>query len=110
MDEENKLINVAMEIIINAGNARTKASQALDSAMDGNFEAAEQLMRGAKEDIKKAHNAQTDIIQDEASGKKHELLLLFIHAQDTVMTIISEYNMTEKMIKMYQKICSDRRK
>jgi cellobiose PTS system EIIA component len=110
MDDENQLINVAMEIIINAGNARTKASQALDLAMENDFEAAQQLMLEAKEDIKKAHNAQTDTIQDETRGKKHEVLLLFVHAQDTIMTIISEYNMTEQMIKMYKKIYTEMRK
>ena len=51
-----------------------------------------------------AHNAQTEVIQGEARGEKTELCLLFIHAQDTLMTIMSELNMAGEMIQMYKLI------
>ena len=80
----DKMVEVAMGIIINAGDARTCATDAME----------------ADEAIKKAHNAQTDVIQDECRGNPTELSMLFMHAQDTVMTIISEVNMIRLMIRM----------
>ena len=61
---------------------------------------ADAKLKEADEAIKKAHNAQTDVIQDECRGNPTELSLLFMHAQDTVMTIISEVSMIRLMIQM----------
>lgn len=102
MDE--KIINIAMEIILNAGDARNCASDAIDKLMDGNTEECDLLMSKSQESIKKAHLAQTNVIQDEARGNSVEIRLLFIHAQDTLMTIASEINMLQKMRIMYEKM------
>jgi len=46
----------------------------------------------------KAHNAQTEVIQNQVSGENTEYSLLFVHAQDTLMTITTELRMVQKMI------------
>lgn len=101
MDET--LIDIAMEIILDAGDARTHATDAMRAELAGDRAKADDLMKQAKECIKKAHNAQTDVIQAEARGEHVQFSLLFMHAQDTVMTIISEVNMIGLMIEMYRK-------
>jgi PTS system cellobiose-specific IIA component len=95
-----KMVNIAMEIILNAGDARNHAADAMTAELEGDHESADSCMRKAKDSIKDAHNAQTNVISEEAAGGKTELSLLFVHAQDTVMTITSEVNMVEMMIKM----------
>ena len=55
-------------------------------------------MEQAHENIVHAHNAQTEVIQGEARGEKTEFCLLFVHAQDTVMTITTELRMTQKLL------------
>lgn len=95
-----KMINTAMELILNAGDARTHATKALKAELAGDKANADSCLADAKESIKNAHNAQTDVICEEAAGGQTELSLLFIHAQDTVMTINSEVGMIEWMIKM----------
>lgn len=102
MDE--KIVEVAMEIIVSAGAARKRATEAMSIELEGNKNKADECLREADEAIKKAHNAQTDVIQDETRGIKTELSLLFIHAQDTVMTISSEVNLIKLMIKMNRKL------
>lgn len=37
-------------------------------------------------------------------GEETQISLLFIHAQDTIMTITSEINMAEEMLEMYKLI------
>ena len=101
MDEN--LIDIAMEIILDAGDARTYATDAMRAELAGDQARADTLMKQAKDSIKKAHNAQTDVIQAEARGEHMQFSLLFMHAQDTVMTIISEVNMIELMMEMYRK-------
>lgn len=103
-EELNPLIETAMAVIMAAGDARDHASRALDHAENGEFEAAAVCMKKARECITQAHNGQTEVIQSEMRGEKHEFCLLFIHAQDTLMTIVSEINLTERLIRMYQRI------
>ncbi|WP_440896893.1 PTS lactose/cellobiose transporter subunit IIA [Amphibacillus sp. Q70] len=100
--EKNPLIEVSMNIIIHAGNARSKAESALDAAERMNFETADTLLKEAKEDLVKAHNSQTKIIQDETRGISYPHNLLFTHAQDTLMTIKSEVNLTKRLLNMYK--------
>lgn len=102
MASEEVLINVSMAIILHAGDARNLAAEALEEAKKNHFSKADSLLSEAKEKIVLAHNSQTKIIQEEAAGKHFEVPLLFIHAQDTLMTITSELNLTREMINMYR--------
>ena len=58
----------------------------------------DKLLEEAEALIVKAHNAQTEVIQSQVSGKSMEYSLLFVHAQDTVMTITTELRMTQKLL------------
>jgi PTS system cellobiose-specific IIA component len=102
MDE--RIVNVAMQIILNAGDARNSAMSAMSSEMSGDKIKADEFLLEAKEYVKRAHLSQTEVIQDEASGNKMDISLLFIHAQDTLMTIKSEVSMIEKMIELNRKL------
>lgn len=101
---EEQLIEVAMGIILHAGNARNDIKDATEAILAGDMAKADELLSSAKENIRQSHLMQTQIIQAEARGTQHNLSLLFIHAQDTLMTIISEYNITMQFIKMYNNL------
>lgn len=109
MEYENPLISVSMEIILNAGDARTYAFAAITAAKNGNYEQAEEKLAEAEKAIVEAHRAQTDVIQAEMNGEAHEFCLLFIHAQDTLMTIRSEVNMAKEFVELYR-VVTDLRK
>lgn len=98
MNEQNALLTAAMQIILHAGNARNEAEEALKEAKNFNFLEAEARLQKAEEFITLAHKSQTDIIQKEASGYEYEPSLLFAHAQDTLMTIKSELNLSKQII------------
>lgn len=64
-------------------------------------------MKLASKEITKAHKIQTDAIQDEAAGEeKSEYSLLFAHAQDTLMTIMSEINLAKQIISISKTVDS----
>ncbi len=100
MGEEfnEELVATAMQIIMNAGDARLSVKDALSHAKAFDFTEAEKKMEEAKKFIVQAHKSQTEVIQSEANGKKHEYSMLFAHAQDTLMTIMSEIQLAEQMI------------
>jgi PTS system cellobiose-specific IIA component len=95
---------IVFEIILHAGNARAEAYDALRAAQAGDFDGAREYLKRAEEELGIAHRVQADIIQQEAQGKKVEVTLLFVHAQDHLMTALSEKNLIENMIEMHKTI------
>ena len=89
-----------MNIIINAGDCKNHAYMALEMVNEGKYEEAEKEIGLANDALAKAHDSQTEMIQKEASGDKIELSLLFVHAQDHLMTAISEKNLIEQIIEL----------
>lgn len=106
--ELNEFVEVAMQIILHAGDARNLSSDALDALLNDDVAKADDLMKQANDEIVEAHKLQTDLLQNEMkyefTGKSSQVPLIFIHAQDTVMTIMTEVNMIKKMISMYKKL------
>lgn len=101
--QREQLAEVAMQIILHAGDARNLVMEALDAAGEGRYQEADQKLKDAKEELRQAHVSQTGVVQSEAAGTRYEYSLLFTHAQDTVMTIFAEYNLARKIIALYQK-------
>ena len=89
-----------MNIIINAGDCKNHAYMALNMVNEGKYEEAEKEIELANDALAKAHDAQTEMLQKEASGEKIELSILFVHAQDHLMTAISEKNLIEQIIEL----------
>lgn len=99
------LNKTAMKIILHAGDARLLIMESLDQAAVKDFRKAEKSLEEAHEKIKLAHQSQTEVIQKDASGDIFPHSLLFAHAQDTLMTIYSEYNIASKLLEIIQSIC-----
>ncbi|MBP2652071.1 MAG: phosphotransferase system lactose/cellobiose-specific subunit [Firmicutes bacterium] len=95
---------IIFEIIIHAGNAKAEAYDALKEAENGEFIKAAEALERAEAELGIAHRAQTGIIQQEADGKKTSVTLLMVHAQDHLMTAISEKNLIANMIGLHKTI------
>jgi len=101
LNKENELVEVAMQIILHAGDARLKIEEALLEVKKFDFTKSKEILVEADECIRLAHVAQTKVIQNETSGKTYEPSLLFNHAQDTLMTIMSEEKIVKLMIEVF---------
>lgn len=95
---------VVMGIIINAGDARAYAYEALNKANEGDFDGADKSMELANEAIGLAHDTQTSLLSKEANGEKIEISLLFIHSQDHLMTAITEKNLISQIIELRKQL------
>lgn len=106
--EEKKeyIANKAMEIIMNSGDARTFAAEAMEAIAAGDYETAQEKLKEADKVQTAAHIIQTEMIQGDIRGGSEAMdySVLFAHAQDTLMTIQVEINMTKSMLKLAQSL------
>ena len=91
---------IVMNIIIYSGDARSYLYEALRNVKKGNYERIDELIDNANEAIGKAHDIQTELLQQEAEGKPLNVSILFVHSQDHLMTTISEKNMILEIIEL----------
>lgn len=103
-EERMKQAEIAMNMVLHAGDARNWIMEALEAIGDYDFEAAKEKLQQASEEMHQAHVYQTEVIQAEAGGKEYEYSILFCHAQDTLMTICTEYNLAKKLLHMFEKL------
>lgn len=95
-----------MNIIVNAGNARSKFIEAIQYAKEGNIDKANDTITRAKEDLNLAHDVQTEFIQNEAAGEGKEVTLLMVHAQDHLMNAMTVRDFATEIVELYAKINS----
>lgn len=103
--EEEEMIQISMNIIINAGNAQNELMQIIQGlTTDIPMQALREKLIVAKELIIKAHQAQTTVIQGESRGEKVLYSLLFNHAQDTLMMAQAEVLFVGCLIDLYEQM------
>ena len=97
---------LVMELLINAGQARSDAMEAIRCAGQKDWQGATKLMASSESACLQAHKIQTALIsQDEGCGKI-EVNLILIHAQDHLMNAILMKDMANSIIKLNQKVAS----
>lgn len=96
------LEQVACNIILHAGNARSYYFEALRLAREGDFLKVKELVSKAKQELIKAHHMQTVLLQQEADGHKTKLSLILVHAQDHLMNTILAQDLIQEMILLYE--------
>ena len=96
----------SMNIILHAGNSHDYFNEAMNLAEKGDFEKVDELLKKADEELVEAHRIQTKMIQDAIEEEDPNMTVLFIHAQDTLMTIQTESHLTKRLISLYSKLNS----
>lgn len=100
---ENNYEMIPFMIISKGGDASSSFLQALISARQGKIEEARALVSRGEQSLLEAHKIQTDLIVAEASGQKHEVGVLMIHAQDHLMNAILLKEITLHLIELYDR-------
>lgn len=90
------------QLILHAGNAKSKAMMAIEEARKYQFEEAETYLIEAKQDLKLAHNTQTNLIQGEAKGEQVAFSILIVHAQDHLTTAMNVIDQAEEFLHIYR--------
>ena len=102
MDQE--YLEAVMGLIVNSGNAKSDAMEAIYAAKVGNFEEADAKIKSAEASLVEAHHSQTGLLTKEAQGETLEITLLTVHSQDHLMTSITFTDLAKEMIDIYRKL------
>ncbi|KAJ3615600.1 hypothetical protein Zmor_016292 [Zophobas morio] len=93
-----------MQIIANVGIAKSNAVIAMSEARKYDFDKAKTLIKEAHKAMIVAENAHMEIVVQEAQGVQHEFKVLFMHAEDQMLTCQTLMIVAEEMIAMYKKM------
>lgn len=98
-------LGTAMRVIVEAGDCKSYAMEAIDHAREGRFEEAYECLEQAGKALVSVHEVQTDMIRAETTGeKKIEITLLMIHAQDHIMSAVTTKELAAELVFIYEKI------
>ncbi len=97
-------LEAIMGLIVNAGNAKSDAMEAIQAAKNGEFEEADEKLKAAEAALVEAHHAQTKLLTAEANGEVLTITLLTIHSQDHLMTSITFNDLAKEVIDVYRRL------
>ncbi len=104
MDGE-ALEEYCMLIIVSAGEAKTKAIEALRLAKVGQFEKAREVYEKSKEALQAAHRTHFDLLQKEVSGEiQIQQNTLSVHAQCHLVTAENTLEYSQEFMELYEKL------
>ncbi|WP_375180279.1 PTS lactose/cellobiose transporter subunit IIA [Enterococcus rotai] len=90
----------AFNIISTVGTAKSKVMESMDYARKGEFKEAEQLINEANESLRAGEKEHFTVITQEAKEKNVELTLLFMHAEDQLMTTVVLRDVANELLEM----------
>lgn len=94
----------AFQIIMRAGNSKSAALMAIDAAKDGDFTEANAKLKEAETEMRAAHQAQIEMIQQEAAGTPVDVNIILVHAQDHLTMAIIAKELAEQFVELYQQL------
>ncbi|PTM57793.1 PTS lactose/cellobiose transporter subunit IIA [Desmospora activa] len=99
---------ITLQIIVHGGNGRSFAMEAIGAAKEGRFTEAREKLVQAVEELHKAHQYQTSLIQEEINGGKSDISLLMIHAQDHLMNAITMKDLANEIVELHESLQSSK--
>lgn len=91
-----------MLLLVDAGNAKSKAMEAIAAAKGGDFDKAEALLKECGEAMTKAHQSQSEFIQDSLEDSSMPVSLLMTHAEDHMMGAIIASEMAREIVDLHK--------
>lgn len=107
MSEEEvneKLTEIAFEIIANVGTARGMYVEAVQEAKKGNFDRARELVAEGKEIFAQGHHAHADVLTMSGAGVKLPMNIFLMHAEDQLMAADSFETIAAELIEVHEKL------
>ncbi len=113
-EEQTKEVEASLEtimgLIVNGGNAKSSAFEAIKAAKEGDFETADAKLKEADNFLTEAHNSQTSMLTAEAQGEHTHVSLLLVHSQDHIMNAITFRDLAGEVVDVYRRLAADEAK
>lgn len=104
MAENEENLQAVMGLIMNGGNAKSSAFEAIKAAKKGDFTGADAKLKEADKFLVEAHNSQTGMLTKEANGDHVPVTLLMVHSQDHIMNAITFRDLAGEIVDLYKKL------
>ena len=101
LNEHN--VESSMEMIVHAGDAQSKALEAMDRVAEDDFVQAEALIEQSKECIRLAHAVHRSLLQKVSSGENVVPDLILVHAMDHLTMAETLNALARKLLKLFQR-------
>ncbi len=95
---------ISFKIITFAGEAKGFAMKAIKLAKEKKFEEAYQNLENAEHSMINAEKSHMDVVSAEASGEKFDFPVLFVHAEDQLLTTQTLMLLAKEFVDLYKKI------
>ncbi|MFS2225478.1 PTS lactose/cellobiose transporter subunit IIA [Pantoea sp. B65] len=97
---------IMMELLINAGEARSHAMSAIQFARKREWQNADEALAASVEAAKAAHHIQTRLIGADEGVGKVPVTLILVHAQDHLMNAMLCRDLAEEIVLLRKEIFS----
>ncbi len=94
---------ISFKIITKAGSAKSSAMEALQAIKEKDLKTCDEKIKQANKEIAEASHVHMDVITKEAQGQQLEFKVLFLHAEDQLLTTQTLILLVEEMIEIYKK-------
>ncbi|MGF1698061.1 PTS lactose/cellobiose transporter subunit IIA [Vibrio lamellibrachiae] len=99
---------IVMELITNAGQAKSEYMQAIRFAKIGDFDNAAQSLDEGRKFLNFAHEVQTKLIGLDQGEGKVKVTLVMVHAQDHLMNAVLMKELASEFVEIYKKLPSEK--
>lgn len=93
-----------MNLIVLSGESRSLAFEAMQYARERDFAQADEKMKESAQASIKAHEMQTELLQDEVGGNPVPVSLMMIHAQDHLMDSLLARDLVAEIIQLRKEL------
>ncbi|MBH1932076.1 PTS lactose/cellobiose transporter subunit IIA [Serratia rubidaea] len=98
------LEQTVMELLINAGEARSHAMTAIQAARQRQWRQAEEALTASQAASRAAHAVQTQLIGLDEGAGKIPVNLILVHAQDHLMTAMLCHDLAQEIVLLRQEV------
>lgn len=96
--------NLALQLIIYAGDAKSQAMTAISLARGGDILKASEKLKQSNEGMVKAHKFQTEALQEAMKHPEEGVNMLMAHAQDHLMNAVTTQALAKEFIELYKQV------
>lgn len=101
---KDELTEIVMNLIVEAGQAKSHAMNSMKFSRDYDFENAENEIKNAEKSFIKAHEIQNGLINKDLNGENIVVDLLTVHSQDHLTTALMCKEIALELMHVYKKI------
>ncbi len=101
---KEQMQGAGFQIIATVGEAKSLFMEAIYKAKENKIEEAKELIKQGEEIFSNAHTMHFELVQKEAQGEDLPFSLLFMHAEDQLLSTETIKLMAIEIIDLYEKI------